>query len=272
MADFPLFVLLFIAYSFIGWACETVFCFFATHTLTNRGFLNGPLCPIYAVGAYGTIWLARLVPHQIAAVFLLGLAVDTLVEYLTGTLLELVFHTKYWDYSEDRFNFRGRICLVNSLLFGAMSAALIFWIHPAMRHLLLQIPAAVRQWTAGVLTVLFAADLCVSVGTALKLNLRLKHIQEGMQAIREKLDTFGFETSASFRERLDKLTENRNSEPTAALFRAVSAILERVRGLEAVNQLLQRRLLRAFPKIRSTRYPEYLSRIMAQLENRRRPK
>lgn len=272
MADFPLFVLLFIAYSFIGWACETVFCFFVLHTLENRGFLNGPLCPIYAVGAFGTIWLARLVPHHIAVVFLLGLVVDTLVEYLTGTLLELVFHTKYWDYSEERFNFRGRICLVNSLLFGLMSAALIFWIHPAMRGLLLRIPAVAREWTAGILAVLFATDLCVSIGAALKLNLRLKHIQEGMQAVKEKLDTFGFETSASFRERLDKLAESRNSEPTATLFRAVNAILERVHGLEAVNQLLQRRLLRAFPKIRSTRYPEYLSHIMAQFENRRRPK
>lgn len=269
MAGFSLLILLFMAYAFVGWACETIYCCALTRTLTNRGFLNGPLCPIYAVGAFGTLGMAQLVPHRIVVVFLLGLAVDTLVEYLTGTLLELVFHTKYWDYSEDPCNFQGRICLVNSLLFGAMSAALVFWIHPTVRGLLLRIPARAREWAAGVLLALFVADLCVSVATALKLNLRLKHIGEAMQAIREKLDTFGFETSASFRERLDRLAENRNSEPTATLFGAVNGILDRVHSLESANQLLQRRLLRAFPKIRSTRYPEYLSNIKAQFENRR---
>lgn len=269
MARFADIVLLFMAYSFMGWACESVYCSFVFRRLTNRGFLNGPLCPIYAVGAFGTLWLASLVPHQPIIVFGLGLAVDTAVEYLTGTLLELVFHTKYWDYSEDRFNFRGRICLKNALLFGLMSTALVWYVHPAARGLVQRIPSVPKVWAAGILGILFAADLALSVATALKLNSRLRSIQESMLAIKENLDSFGFETSATIRERLDRLAENRGNEATAALSLAVEAILEKVRRLEAVNQLLQRRLLRAFPKIRSTRYPEYLGRIMAQFENRR---
>lgn len=269
MSRFSTFVCLFMLYGFIGWACEMVYCAIALRRVTNRGFLNGPICPIYAVGAFCTIGLATLVPHRLAVIFLLGLTADTLVEYLTGTLLELIFHTKYWDYSDNRFNFRGRICLKNSLLFGVMSAGLVFFIHPAFVRVVSGVPSLFREWAAVILLVLFGADMTVSILTALRLNSRLRSIYESMQAVKEKLDNFGFETTASIRERLDKLAENRGSETTAPIARAVDAILERVHSLERSNQL-QRRLLRAFPKIRSTRYPEYLAGIIAQFDSRRR--
>ena len=263
-------ILLFMIYSFLGWCCETVFCSIIFRRFDNRGFLNGPFCPIYAVGAFAIVWLAQAVPHNIALIFGLGLVSTSLVEYLTGTLLELIFKTRYWDYSDQKFNIQGRVCLKNSLLFGAMSVGLVFFLHPAVTGLIGRIPRNGRIAAAAVFLAYFAADLAVTVATVLKLNRRLKSIHAGMLAIKEKLDTVNFYNSFAIRERMDKLYEFRNNESFQQIYRVIEHLTERVRGIELDNRVLQRRLLNAFPNIRSVRYPEYLNNIKTQLAGLRK--
>ena len=258
-------VLLFMIYSFLGWCCETLFCSILFRRFENRGFLNGPFCPIYAAGAFAIVWMARHVPHSVPLIFLLALFATSLVEYLTGTLLELLFKTRYWDYSDQKFNIQGRVCLKNSLMFGALSVGLVFFLQPALSELIGRIPRAGQIGTAAVFLAGFTADLAVTVATVLKLNQRLKSIHAGMQAIKEKLDTVDFYSSFAIRERMEKLDEFRNNESFRQIYKAIEYLAERIRSIELDNRMLQRRLLNAFPNIRSVRYPEPLNSIKAQL-------
>ena len=111
----------FVAYSFLGWCCETTYCSIGAGHFINRGFLSGPVCPVYGFGAMAVILLLEPVKNSAALVFLLGMAVASVLEYITGWLLETLFHTKWWDYSTYRFNIHGRVCLRNSLMLDRKS-------------------------------------------------------------------------------------------------------------------------------------------------------
>ena len=132
--------LLFLLYSVIGWACETVWCSVGSRKFVNRGFLNGPLCPIYGFGALAVLYLLRPFTENLFTVFLAGIVMTSFLEYVTGYLLERLFHLKLWDYSNRFCNINGRVCLRNSLLFGMMSVLLVWFIHPFLEGMLLKIP------------------------------------------------------------------------------------------------------------------------------------
>ena len=94
--------LLFLCYSFLGWACETVYCSIGKRKFVNRGFLNGPLCPVYGFGALAVLYFLRPVSDNIPLLFVSGMVLTSVIEYITGYLLEKLFATKWWDYSSRR--------------------------------------------------------------------------------------------------------------------------------------------------------------------------
>ena len=105
--------LYFIIYSFLGWAIESAYVSVLQRRLINRGFLNGPLCPIYGTGAMLiTIILGRFT--DVPTVFVFGIAITTVLEYIVGFLLEKLFSARWWDYSSHRFNINGRVSLLSS--------------------------------------------------------------------------------------------------------------------------------------------------------------
>ncbi|HBB29668.1 MAG TPA: hypothetical protein DC000_10580, partial [Clostridiales bacterium] len=104
----------FIMYSVIGWICEVIFCSIPEKKFINRGFLNGPLCPIYGFGALIVIFFLTPFKDSIFLVFIFGLIVTSTLEYFTSYAMEKLFHSKWWDYSNNRFNINGRVCLLNS--------------------------------------------------------------------------------------------------------------------------------------------------------------
>ncbi len=126
----------FIIYSFLGWIMESVIRSVIEKKIINTGFLIGPLCPIYGIGAIIIIAFLNQFQYNLILLFIIATIVLTLWEYLVGVLLEKTFHTKYWDYSNQKFNFQGRVCLTNSIFWGILSLIFIKFIHPFVNQMI----------------------------------------------------------------------------------------------------------------------------------------
>lgn len=143
--------LYFIIYSFIGWLMEVVLKSKDEHKFVNRGFLIGPICPIYGFGVLLIILLVGNSKSDLLAVFLKSILVCSVLEYFTSYFMEKMFHARWWDYSKNKYNINGRICLETMLPFGILSTLVIYVIHP----LVIKFVALFSNTLLIILTVLF---------------------------------------------------------------------------------------------------------------------
>lgn len=175
--------LYFCFYSCAGWCMETVYCSILEKRFVPRGFLHGPLCPIYGVGVLLMILFFAPLKGNLVVFYLVSTVVMSAWEYFVGWFLELTTHMKYWDYSMYRFNLKGRICLWVCLVWGILSYVCIFWIHPPVAALFAQIPLLTRQIAA---IVLAAAVLADAIATIRELALMTKALST-LQALSGEL-------------------------------------------------------------------------------------
>ena len=203
---------IFFVYSFIGWCGEAAMAAVHRHKFVNRGFVSGPICPVYGAGAAAVAVFLPELKDQLFFLFLGGMIVTTFVEYLTGRILELIFHRKWWDYSDQRFNLDGYVCLKNSVVWGICSVLMICFFDPLLCRLLVLIPRLagdILLWILGVLLVIDAVGSGVAV-------LGLKKKQSRITQITEELH------------KTSKLLEN------------------------ALTTRIQKRMVKAFPNIEGT--------------------
>ena len=200
-------ILYFIIYSFLGWCCETVYCSILQKKFVNRGFLYGPLCPIYGCGALLVLYLLRDVRASILPLFLSGMVVTTILEYLTSVLLEKLFHMKWWDYSAMPFNINGRVCLLNSCEFGALSVFVVMVLHPAVTRLVGRIPGPVQLLLAGLLSAVILTDTIYTVHGILILKGKLDDIYLQIDEIRLKTEEGAQRLRLAVAEKQDEVRE-----------------------------------------------------------------
>lgn len=200
-------ILYFIIYSFLGWCCETVYCSILQKKFVNRGFLYGPLCPIYGCGALLVLYLLRDVRTSIFPLFLSGMVVTTILEYLTSVLLEKLFHMKWWDYSAMPFNINGRVCLLNSCEFGALSVFVVMVLHPAVTRLVGRIPGPVQLLLAGLLSAAILTDTIYTVHGILILKGKLDDIYLQIDEIRLKTEEGAQRLRLAVAEKQDEVRE-----------------------------------------------------------------
>lgn len=178
------YILFFFFYSIIGWISEVIYCSIKDKKFTNRGFLFGPICPIYGTGAISMLLALSWCKKWPVVVFLLGVVVCDIVEYLTSVIMEKLFHARWWDYSKKKFNLHGRICLEHSCYWGIFSVLLIYLIHPlGAAKLALLVP---YEWKVRIMLVvltLFAVDLI----RALKNALDVKKISDKFKTVKDKV-------------------------------------------------------------------------------------
>lgn len=155
--------LFFYLYSFIGWVCEELYCSIPAKRWVNRGFLKGPVCPIYGCGALMVLFLLQPLYPWPLALFFGAAAASGILEYFTSWGMERLFHTKWWDYSHRRFHLQGRVCLGNLLLFGFLLSVLCYWLHPRLEGLMGLLPPWAAFFTAMLCTGLFLWDLISTV-------------------------------------------------------------------------------------------------------------
>ncbi|MDO4541549.1 MAG: hypothetical protein Q4C00_01795 [Bacillota bacterium] len=207
-------------YSILGWVAETVYCSLPQGKLVERGFLTGPYCPIYGFGAVFVLALLAPYSRHPAFIFILGAIVTSVLEYAVSFIMEKIFHMRWWDYSQRRFNINGRVCLLNSVLFGILCLFLVLFIHPLVVKLIAEIPLNYLYIVSAVVLGAFLVDCLYSTRATLRLGQHLAKV-EAMQAkikadlaeLRETLEDFSVKEELSdLKENLDGFREEQNEK------------------------------------------------------------
>lgn len=170
--------LLFIMYSILGWIVETLYIFVRTKKLVNRGFLVGPYCPIYGWGCMAiTLLLKNLMPKPIL-LFLMAIVICSLLEYFTSYFMEKMFKTRWWDYSDTKFNINGRICLNTMLPFGILGTVIMYLVNPGLTKIVTSIPANYLKIISITLFIIYLIDNIVSFGIVAKFTKNIKNVKK----------------------------------------------------------------------------------------------
>lgn len=161
MHDISFLFLLFISYSFIGWLFETSVCSIRAKRFVDRGFLLGPLCPIYGFSALIFIYLLEDYAYDPLILFVLSTVIASIMEYITSYILEKLFKVRWWDYSHLPFNINGRVVLAYSTTFGLMGLLLVYIVNPGYESFILSLNNSIYT-VALVIAIILAADLYIT--------------------------------------------------------------------------------------------------------------
>jgi len=254
---------LFFIYAFLGWCTEVVYAGAKQGVFVNRGFLNGPLCPIYGCGVLTVLVILLPLRDNLAILFIGSVLLTSVLELITGFLMEKLFHQRWWDYTDEPFNIGGYICLRFSLLWGAACVLIVDVIHPLILKAIQWIPDNISAPILFVFGAVFVTDVIVTVATVAKLNQRLHEIDEVAHAIRKISDAIGVVAAdgtiaiSETNERLRGDLKVRHEERRAKQAELIAMI-----------HVEQKRLLHAFPDIQSRLHHETMEEIKAQVRNR----
>jgi len=150
-------------YSFFGWVYEVILWFLDMGYWDNRGFLFGPLCPIYGTVAVLALAVLYRRTKHFALLFLIGVVLATVVEYIVSVVLEALFGLRWWDYSQYRFHIQGRVSLLGAVVFGILIVLLVKIIHPNIEALTERIAEKAKIILASVLAGVVVLDTCMTV-------------------------------------------------------------------------------------------------------------
>ena len=161
---YKIFVLiaLFLIYSFIGWVMETCYCWITSGKFVNRGFLIGPVVPIYGTGGVLVYVLLNRYIDMPLVLFIMSIIICSLLEYFTSYYMEKLFKTRWWDYSNRKFNINGRVCLFNMICFGLLSLVIMYVVNPFLLDIIHKIDPMLLKVVVSILMVIFLIDLGIS--------------------------------------------------------------------------------------------------------------
>lgn len=155
--------LLFLLFSHVGWIWEVLYTSSRHGFFVNRGFMHGPWLPIYGLGAILMIIFLNKIRASIWLVFLFGAIMCGALEYGASLLMEMLFHVKWWDYSDLRFHIQGRTCLLVILIFGILGVVLVSFVGPLLNQWIMFLPVDVQEKMAVYLGALFFVDYLCSI-------------------------------------------------------------------------------------------------------------
>lgn len=255
-------VWIFIIYAFLGWCSEVAFAAVNKGKFVNRGFLNGPVCPIYGVGMLIVVLCLWNLRDRPLLLFLGSALLTTALEFVTGFVLERFFHDKCWDYSDMPFNIKGYVCLKFTILWGLAASFIIGAIHRFIYMLIEKTPFVLGAILLAVFSAAFIADFIVTLTALVKLPKKLKAMAEAERALRAVSDKIGeniSDTTIAAKEKGEALAEE--NKPRLEELKAeyekkkkeFSAMLER--------NFVQRRIFKAFPNLKNGRYKAIFDRI-----------
>lgn len=245
-------------YSFFGWCCECIYCSIEQKKLINRGFMTGPFCPIYGFGALIMIGASSFLPDHVVITFLGGMLLTSILEYITSWGMEKMFDTTWWDYSEKKYNLHGRVCLLNSTLFGILCIILHFDLHPLVSLLIKSLSADFKAGFLVAFTLYFCVDLSMSIYSTLSININLDRLQKLRIELEEK-----------YKELDRRLEFNKFVESVHALDLQDELVEKFQKRMEHIS-FFQRRLLEAFPTIENKKHPKSLGVLKENLKKLRK--
>ena len=286
---------IFFIYAFLGWCTEVSYAALVTGTFVNRGFLNGPVCPIYGFGVEIVLTCLTPLAGSLPLLFLGSVVLTSALEWLTGFALEKLFHQRWWDYSDQPFNLSGYVCLRFSVAWGFACLFVVKLLHPTVLLFIRLIPRPLGLALLVLLGGVMAVDLTATVSSIVKLNRRLEQIDELAARIKEASNEFGenlaervldaAERGAGWKEDMDELSfrlaerraeladdleewERHREEHRAQVRRQLEEWHGAMQSLLDGQSFGHRRLLRAFPRLRSLDHRDTLERLRRRAEDR----
>lgn len=252
------FLWVFLVYAVLGWITEVIYAGVNEGKFVNRGFLNGPYCPIYGLGVLVVLAVLYPIREHWVLLFLGSLLLTTALEFITGFILEKIFHNKWWDYTDVPFNICGYVCLKFSILWGLGCTFIIDIVHPMIYYWIRKIPDTLDLMLLSVILFLLVVDISATIADILAFNKRLRHLDEIAENMRKLSNELGEEvfekTSAAI---LKKEDLHAKRDAGLAQLEALKSefdakIKNRHRGSE--------RLIHAFPKITSKKWGNSLEK------------
>lgn len=250
----------FFIYAFLGWCGEVLFAAAVEKRFVNRGFLNGPVCPIYGMGVALIALLMGPFSGNLLALFIGSMVLGSALEWTAGFLLEKIFRQKWWDYSDEPHNLNGYICLKFSVLWGFAGAFVVRFVVPATSRLVNLMPRTLGWVLLAVMGGLIVTDLAVTVAAIIGLNRKLKMLELLAARLRSGSDKLGedlFEHAVSAKKHAELL--QLDAEKLHAHYEQ-----------SLRSNALHRRLLKAFPDLHSLRHNEQLEALREGMDVFRR--
>lgn len=231
----------FIIYSFLGWIMESVLRSVIERKLINTGFLIGPFCPIYGIGACIMFLFLSGLKEKIILLFVVSLLAMSIWEYIVGVLLEKIFKTKYWDYSDHKFNIQGRVCLTNSICWGVIGVLFVHFIHPFIQQLIASINVTVLHYIVSITTIIFITDTVVSIIKMKNIRGTLENIEKINKEIKEKLKEIKVlskekdEDKKSTTQNIQELVEKLNKKKNKTILHLYKNVYRLKKAFPAIN-------------------------------------
>lgn len=251
----------FVIYSILGWVLESIFRSICEKKLINTGFLKGPFCPIYGVGAIIMITLLSKFKNNIIILFIVSFLVLSIWEYVVGYFLEKIFHTKYWDYSNHKFNIQGRVCLSNSIYWGILGVLFIKYIHPFISNEILKIDSIYFEVLICLIGIIMLIDAIISIVKIKNIKGTLEKIDKLNAQIKEKLEELKNieigEEKVNIKANLQKMLDDLNKKKNTAMLRLYKRV---------------KRLKKAFPTIDSKEISKVLNEKMEKIKRNNKNK
>lgn len=235
----------FFVYGVLGWCVEVAFAAVKEGRFVNRGFLNGPICPIYGVGVTVVVYFLTPYKDNLILLYALSTVLVTVLEGLTGYLMDKIFHHKWWDYTNQPLNIGGYVCLIFSLVWGVACVLIVRVIHPVIHKILTFIPHTLGLVMLAVLEICIFVDLYVTAAGILKLNHQLEAMAKIAAELHEISDKLGENIHEGMMDTMEATEERRKKLEVATAEsrkKLEAATEEGRRKLENVTEESRRKL------------------------------
>lgn len=288
-------------YCFFGWVFESTFVSVKSGHFVNRGFMRGPFLPIYGSGAIMMLVVSMPFQDNIFLTYVAGCIGATALELVTGVTMEALFKVRYWDYSNQKFNYKGHICLSSTLAWGFLTILMTEYVHRAVERVVFAIPGTLVTFLTVTVSVCIVADFTLSFKAALDLRdilIGLEKAKEEMERIQKRLDVIiavanderelrKLERESYMEELMDNLEERfvhikeRISIDPGAFVEDVREELMELRSrylmekeermrFRRIKDFWQRNLIRGNPGMKSRRFEEALEELKKVVEEHRK--
>lgn len=265
--------LLFIIYSFIGWTCEVLYCSIYQKKFVNRGFLYGPICPIYGCGALIIFFFLMPLAYNVFLLFFSAMFLMSVLEYFVSWAMEKLFDTKWWDYSHYKFNINGRVCLLNSTLFGVMGVIAVKFVHPMVLKLIYSLNDFWTKTFAIILLATFIVDLAFTLKSLVDFKIYLRRFEDFIQFLLHKVEQekWVIDIHDNIEEFVKKIKEKISSHETsdnsiALVNENLNREIDKKLSIFSEKRKAYKRYVIKFPKMKSKRFSKSLNHIKSLLK------
>ena len=234
-------IFFFYFYCFFGWCFESTYVSICQKKLVNRGFIRGPFLPLYGSGAIMMLLVSSPMKGNLVGIFIAGCLGATVLEYVTGVIMEALFKVRYWDYSHKKFNFRGQICLESSLCWGLLTILMTQFIHKPVESLAMMIPPRVLVLAVAVISVLFIADFVTSFQAAMDLRdilIKAEQARQELERVQKRLDVI-IAVANNDREIKREKREERMEELASAIEDTFLQLRDAIPGSELLREKME---------------------------------